>query len=217
MGRPLHVPLSLWHCDIGMQVVHSGLVARVENGRAAGVLFPGMGGSGKSTSSLTCLEAGLSYLGDDYIGLSEDGAGGFIGHSVYNSSHLEPHHLKRFTRLAPHAIPAKLEMEDKWLILLAEVFPGQFMTQCPIRAIALPRVVDTEVTRFRKATRVEAMLALAPSSLVMIPGRGAAGMQKLGALVESVACYWLELGRQLPSVPVAVDALLSDALKETRP
>jgi hypothetical protein len=47
-GRPLHVPLSLWHKNQDMPLVHAGLVSK--NGR--GVLLAGAGGSGKSTSAL---------------------------------------------------------------------------------------------------------------------------------------------------------------------
>ena len=101
-GRPLHVPLCLWHCDQGFQVMHAGLVA--EHG--AGVLFPGMGGSGKSTTCLSCLEAGLQFLGDDFIALSQDADDIFIGHSLFGSAHLEPEHLLRFKTLRHPPSPA---------------------------------------------------------------------------------------------------------------
>jgi hypothetical protein len=205
-GRPLHVALSLWLGDHDLQVVHAGLVARDRTG----VLFTGMGGRGKSTSALTCLAAGMKYLGDDYIAMAEAPDGSFVGHSLYNSSHLEPHHLERFPRLKPHGIPPLLPQEDKTLVLLDDVFPGQCMTSAPIRAIALPGVEDRETSRIRPVSPAEALKALAPTTILMIPGQGRAGFGRLAALCSAVPCYQLELGRDLDSIPAAVNTLIDE-------
>ncbi|HUF08946.1 MAG TPA: hypothetical protein VMO47_06480, partial [Rhodothermales bacterium] len=77
-GRPLHVPLTLWHNDLDRPVVHAGLVAR----DGIGVLFAGPAGSGKSTAAVTCLLGGFRFLSDDLIGLEESVAGSFRGHSL---------------------------------------------------------------------------------------------------------------------------------------
>lgn len=205
-GRPLHVPLALWHADVGAPVAHAALVA--EHGR--GVLLPGMGGSGKSTTALCCLEAGLSYLGDDYTALEERAEGGFVGHSLYGSSHLEPHHLRRFPRLRDHARPPQDPREDKSLVLLPALYPGGFLPAAPIAAIALPRVADIRSTRARRCGAAEALRALAPSTILMIPGRGAAGLAALARLVAAVPAYRLELGRDLDSIAPAVRGLLEE-------
>jgi hypothetical protein len=206
MGRPLQVPLSFWFSDAGLQIIHAGLVACGDTG----ILFPGMSGSGKSTSSLSCLEGGLDYLGDDHIGLSPDGAGRFIGHSLYNSTHVEPHHLDRFAGLRAHAIPPRHPEEDKSLILLEEAFPGRMRASVPIAAIALPRVIDADETRARPGRSRDALLALAPSSIVMIPGNRPAGLEALGRLAASVPCFHLELGRHLPSIPQRVREIAAE-------
>ncbi len=211
LGRPLHSHLLLWHRDRGVRAVHSGLVAR----DGQGVLFGGPGGSGKSTVSLTCLGAGLDYLADDYVGLEPDGNGGYRGYSLYSSTAVDPSHMRRcFPDLVQHEIPGVLPHEDKSLVLLAELFPGQLPRVAQIRAVALPRVTQGERTMIRPATTFDALLRLAPSSLIALPhsNSGAEGLDVLTDFVSSVPTFWLDLGRDLTSIPVAVDRILEEAL-----
>lgn len=208
-GRPLHSQLLLWHRDRAVQAVHSGLVAR--NGK--GVLFGGPGGSGKSTVSLTCLEAGLDYLADDYVGLEPDGRGGYRGYSLYSSTAVDPSHMRRcFPDLVQHEIPGELPHEDKSLVLLSELFPGQLPAVANVRAIALPRVADRVDTAIRPASTFDALLRLAPSSLMALPhsNSGAVGLDVLTDFVSSVPTFWLELGRDLPQIPDAVCKILEE-------
>lgn len=209
MGRPLHSQLLLWHRDRGVQAVHSGLVAR--NG--SGVLFGGPGGSGKSTVSLTCLGAGLDYLADDYVGLEPDGRGGYLGYSLYSSTAVDPEHMRRcFPDLVQHEIPGELPHEDKSLVLLSELFPAQLPPVAQVRAVALPRVTERVDTMIRPASTFDALLRLAPSSLMALPNSnsGAVGLDVLTDFVSSVPTFWLELGRDLPQIPDAVCEILEE-------
>ncbi len=206
LGRPLHSELMLWHKDRDVQAVHAGLVAR--NGD--GILFGGPGGSGKSTTALTCLRAGFEYMADDYVGLelAEDGA--YDGHSLFCSTHLEPDHLQRFPYLVPHAVPGRLPREDKSLVLLSNVLPEGLSRKARIRAVALPRVVDADRPRLRPASTIEALLRLAPSSLILLPYAGtfATEFEKLSVFLESIPTYWLELGREMEEIPERIAELL---------
>ena len=209
LGRPLHSQLLLWHKDRGVHALHGGLVAR--NGH--GVLLGGPGGSGKSTVALTCLLAGFSYLADDYVGL-EAVAGGesYAGHSLYCSTHLEPEHLRLFPSLVPAALPGSPPREDKSLIFLSQVPLARLDSSTAIRALALPRVVHADATKWRRAAKTEAVLRLAPSSMLMIPYVAIAeGLRELSRLVERVPAYWLELGRDLSEIPQRVEDLLAHA------
>jgi hypothetical protein len=209
LGRPLHSQLLLWHTDRGVQALHGGLVAR--NGH--GVLLGGPGGSGKSTVALTCMLAGFSYLADDYVGLeSVDGGESHVGHSLYSSTHLEPEHLRLFPTLRGAAIPGKPPREDKSLIFLSQIAAARLDSSTAISAIALPRVVQGETTKWRRAAKTDAVLRLAPSSMMMIPHTGMAeGLHVLSRLAERVPAYWLELGRDLSEIPPRVEDLLSHA------
>jgi hypothetical protein len=207
-GKPFRVLLSVWLHDRGIQVVHAALVSK--GGR--GVLLPGRGGAGKSTSALACLLEGFRYLGDDYVGLERLGNGSFSGYSLYNSTWLEPDHLLRFPPLVPHAIRGVLSWERKRLIHLAEIFPEGMAHSAPIRLLALPQVVHRSTTRSRVASRAEAVLAMAPTSIFeLTPRVGAEGFERLAALATRLPAHWLELGERLPEIPSRIDDLLAGA------
>lgn len=206
-GKPHRVLLSVWLHDRGIQLVHAALVASL--GR--GVILPGRGGAGKSTSALACLLAGFEYLGDDYIGLEPNADGTFTGHSLYDSTWLDPEHLLRFPSLVPHAIAGVISWERKRLVHLSTLFRGRLAPCAPIRVLALPRVAGG-TTRTRPASRAEALLAAAPTSVFeLTPRVGASGVQRLAALVSRLPAYRLELGADLGEIPHRLEALLDES------
>ena len=207
-AKPLRRALLNWYNDRDVQIIHTGLVARDHKG----LLLVGKSGSGKSTSSLACIMGGFDYLGEDYIGLQTCPNGSFVGHSMYNSVFLETDHLGRFTELAPYAIRGRLPHEEKSVLILSQVFPQRLVRAVPIRALVVPRVGDAPDTRFEPASKGEALLALAPSSLFQVPNRalGVPGFVRLAQLVERIPCFRLELGRKLSTIPRCLDELCSE-------
>ena len=106
-------------------------------------------------------------------------------------------------------------MEDKFLVLLSQVYPERLRRVAEIRAVALPRVVHSGKCRIRPASKAETLLALAPSSLIVPQlSPGMQGFQKLVSLVEHVPSYWLELGPELSEIPHCVAEVFESA---TRP
>jgi len=206
-ARPFTRLMSIWLNDRGVQLVHSGLVAW----QGRGVLFVGMSGAGKSTSSIACLRGGFDYLGDDFVGLEEAPDGTHTGHGIYASCLLTPAHLARFPDLAAHALAPHHAHEDKSLVYLSRLFPDRMERRVAIAVVALPRVVDSDETTFRPASKVEALLALAPTSVMFLPGATPRALDKLGRLVERVPCYWLELGRDVDRIPDTVRAMVEIA------
>jgi hypothetical protein len=205
-SKPLSLILAIWCYDQGIHIVHAGLVAR--NGR--GVLIGGEGGSGKTTTSLACLLAGYSYLGDDFAGLAEQADGSFLGHSLYGSARVERAHFDRFPELGPFAVGG-VPPGEKELVLLPKAFSGRMENAATIEAVMLPRRTEHSQSTLREASKVEALLRLAPTSVKMPMGTGAAGFERLGRLVRRVPCYWLDMGREVAGIPAAVDEALESA------
>jgi hypothetical protein len=207
-GRPLHVPLSLWHKNRDMPLIHGGLVAR--NGR--GVLLVGPGGSGKSTAAIASACAGFEFLSDDLVALESLPQGGFVGHSLYSSTFMEPDHLERFSLLRARAVPRRYSFEKKHLVLLSQIEFLRFAHAAPIAAVVLPRVRHLPKAELRPASKIEALMALAPSSLLVGDRtRGRESFDKQAKLVEQVPCYRLDLGGSLDEAPRALDKLLAEA------
>lgn len=211
LGRPMHSELLLWHHDHNLLPVHAGLVARGGDG----VLLAGPGGSGKSTTSVLCHLAGFSYLADDYVAVEWRDNGEVHGHSIYNSTHIEPKHLERFPEaITSSAMGSRLTHEDKSLVLLSEAGAGEFSGYTRIRVIGLPIVAHKPRTTVRRASKVETLLRLAPSSLFLMPyqGMGRTGFARLNDLVEAIPAWWIELGEDLQEIPGVVDELLMEAI-----
>jgi hypothetical protein len=208
-ANPVRFPLFLWHSDQGTEVIHAGLISK--NGR--GILLGGRGGAGKTTTALACLYSGFDYLGDDYIGLEASGAESLIGHSLYSSAWLPKDNLHRFPGFVAHAEPDEYGASERYLVFVHTLFPNQLASSAPIRVLVLPRVTGASFCRLRPATKGEALLALAPTSIVNLPNSGSRTLQKLANLLERVPCYWLELGSDLENIPRCLEEVISKPRK----
>ena len=92
-AAPLRAILHWWLGSHGVVQVHGGAIGTAEGG----VLVVGRGGSGKSTTALSSLGAGLRYAGDDFVAITTR-PDAWV-HSLYCSGKLDPGHLERFPRL----------------------------------------------------------------------------------------------------------------------
>jgi len=207
IGKPLQPLLFQWHAAHGTLPLHGALVSA--DGR--GMLFGGRGGSGKSTSALSCAHAGLDFLGDDYVGIASDAGGAPIGHSLYASAWLEDGHSERIGWLAGHRLPGTETGERKLSFSVIDALPGAMIRRTRIVAIALPRVTGQAVASARRIGPGEALRRLAPSSILQIPFlETPEAMAAIGRLVRSCPCYELAVGPDLPSIAACVRDLLRE-------
>lgn len=205
--RPLPLVLVEWYRDRGVSLIHAGLVARGERG----LLLAGWSGAGKSTAAVACLQGGLPFLGDDHIGLQVLPDETCLGHSVFSSVRLEVSHVAHFPRLLPHALPPDADEAPKSLNFLSLVAPAQLRACVPIRAIALPRVVDAPGCVARPASKGEALRVLGPSTLLGLPHRpGSVELRHIARLVAAVPVFWLEMGRDIDAIAPCAARVLDD-------
>lgn len=208
-ARPFQRFMSIVLSDRGVVPVHSGLVSW----RGRGVMFAGMSGSGKSTSSIACLGDGFGYLGDDFIGIDQSPEGVFTGYSIYASCLLTPDHLGRFPHLGAGVERAHHAHEEKSLVYLSRLYPEEMKPTVPVSVIALPRVVGVGETTFRPASKAETLRTLAPSTvLTFVPSAARAhAFELLARMVDSVPSYWLELGGDVNHIKDAVRRMIDAA------
>ena len=88
IASPLRAILGWWALENDDLLVHGAAVGWAEDG----LLLTAQGGSGKSTTALACLQAGLNYTGDDYVLLSGQAPDIY---SLYNTAKLYPQHLHK--------------------------------------------------------------------------------------------------------------------------
>ncbi|MGE0666726.1 MAG: hypothetical protein AB7O49_09220 [Sphingomonadales bacterium] len=206
-ARPFHRFFCVWLADHGIQFVHSGLIARTgADGRPVGMLFVGMGGTGKTTSSIACFRAGLAYLGDDAIGIEQAGDG-FVGHGFYASCLIDVDHIRRFPDLQARSLPPLNDYEEKAVVYLAPIDAARVESRVRIAAVVLPRILDQSDTAARPVSKGRALLSLAPSSIMQLPITTHGAIDRLADLIARVPTYCLELGRDVEAIPAAVNAL----------
>jgi hypothetical protein len=203
-GSPLRTILHWWINNQTNQFVHAGAVGTT----AGGVLLAGKGGSGKSTTTLACLNSKLRYASDDYC-LVATAPTPYV-YSLYNTAKLRGvADLQRFPHLVPKMSNADRLETEKAMIFLDEHYPDKVIAGFPIQAILLPCVTEQTETTLKKATAGAALAALAPSTLFQLPGAGKMALQTMSKLVRQVPCYTLELGSDLSKIPNVILALLS--------
>jgi hypothetical protein len=207
-AKPFPNMLEVWYRDQGVQQLHAGLVAR--NGK--GVLFIGQSGSGKSTCTLACALDGFDYLGDDHNGLQMTQDGRCVGYSFYNAARIGPGHLAHFPELQVHEVPPHNEYDHKSLVWMTQV-TGRVAMKCDIVAVVTPRIVSGGQTRFRRASKVQTLIALAPSTLKMPMGAGLGGFMNLTEFIPKMPCYLLECGPDVRQIPKCVRELLNDVTR----
>ncbi len=205
MGSPLRNILSWWAASEGYQFVHAAAVGR----DSGAVLIVGKGGSGKSTTALACLAAGLRYVGDDYtlVGSHE----GPMVYGLYNTAKLTgPPDLARFPDLADSISNPERLATEKAMIFLGRHHPDRLAAALPLRAILVPRITHQPGTSVHAITAGAALAALAPSTLLQLPGSDTGALQAMAALVRRVPCYELRLGNEIARIPAVISNLLTE-------
>jgi hypothetical protein len=204
-GSPFRAILHSWLSSSGLQFVHGGAVG--ENG--AGVLLAGRGGSGKSTTTMLCLNAGMLYAGDDYCSLESNPE--VYVHSLYNTAKLLPHDLDRFPELRQKVWNPQSLVEnssDKATFFLGNLMPERMSSGFPLRAILLPRVTGGTDTHLTPCGPAAALAAIAPSTVAQLPNSVQADMDRMVAIVSKLPAYILNLGSDLVQIPEVVRSLL---------
>jgi hypothetical protein len=199
---PLRTAFHWWFEDAPLQPAHAAAVGFAEGG----VLITGPSGCGKSTTALACLDSELLYAGDDYV-LVQHAPSPHV-YCLYGTAKLEPDNLARFPGVGAYLDnPDRLDRE-KALVFLRSWLPEKLSAGFPIRALVTPRVTGRRDTRLIRASAIEAVRALAPTTLYHLPGAERKAFAKIAALVRQLPCYVLEVGTDLPQIPATIIELL---------
>ena len=201
-ASPLRTLLSWWLDAAGLQVVHAAGVG--EGGR--GVLLTGRGGSGKTTTALLCAEAGFGYAGDNNLVLEPTVPP--IGHALFASATVRPDPLERLPRLRARLRNEARLATEKGLLFLDDRPDARLLRSFEVAGVLLPRVVEATTTRLERATPAACLAALAPSSILSLPGASGASFARLADFARRVPAWHLLLAPDLDAIPALVRGVL---------
>jgi hypothetical protein len=191
IAAPLRYLFQGWLQIKGDFVMHSAAVGFPEGG----ALIVGPTGSGKSSTSLACINSMLGFAGDDYI-LVRAGPQP-VAYSLYNSAKINADDLGRF----PHLVDLvsnhdRLDIE-KALVFLHKEYGEQLITQFPLRVLILPQVGDGPDTTLERISAIEAFKHLAPDSVFTMLGNARLIVSGVRELTSTLPCYRCTLGQDV--------------------
>ncbi len=201
-GSPLRNIFQLWFSQHHLQMVHAGAVG-LETG---GVLIIGKGGSGKSTTALTCLNSDLFYLSDDYTLISANSSP--CAYSLYSSAKKKAEDIERLTWLKPLIVNTAHLEQEKALYFLADHFAEKLIQEFPLKAILIPRVTGQVDSTLTSTSILTALTALVPSTLKQLPDTGKVACDRMQKLTELLPSYHLNLGTDLNQISPLIKTLL---------
>lgn len=200
---PMRALLSWWFTSRNKLMAHAAAVA-TESGAA---LLIGPGGSGKSSTSLACMAAGMGWLGDDYVIIDPRTRTVF---SLYGSAKLVAEHHDRYpTLMRTDGTIHHGGLEDKNFGFPGVEFPDRVCLSSEVRAVVLPVVTRGPECHLVRSTPSRALLALAPSTIFQGRVQHAEVFELSREVLRPFEPYRLELGDGVEAVPHMVSQLIA--------
>jgi len=203
VGAPLRSMFHWWMHTCGCQVLHAAAVGNIEGG----ALIVGKGGSGKSTTAVSCVHSDLLYLGDDYV-LARPEPVPYV-FSLYNTAKLDGDQIKRFPDLSPMIMNKEHLNKEKAVVFIHRYFQQKVCKGLPLKAIIVPQITSSTDTTYSQISKAEAITALAPSTLFQMPRNREDSFKLITDIVRQLPCYRLELGSDIKKIPDCINAILS--------
>ena len=97
------------------------------------------------------------------------------------------------------------------MIFLQDHYPEKVVAGFPLKAILLPRVTGGTATTLKMTSAGTVLGALAPSTLVQLPGSNQDALRAMTNLVRQLPCYVLEVGTDISKIPKTISNLLLES------
>lgn len=191
-ARPLIDILHWWLLSKKTYFIHSAAVG-TEYGAA---LLVGQGGSGKSTTALTCLEAGLFYAGDDFC-LVDRHKDVPLVFGTYSSAKLHPWSLEKLPGLNAMVSPLRCINDgddSKQMLFFDQSYSRLLAKEMPIRVILLPKVGSCQTSSITPVSHKTVLNALVPSTKEILKDYDVTDFYGVFALTKGIPSYQLTLG-----------------------
>ncbi len=201
-GSPLQHILHWWMRTHRHQLTHVAAVGYAKGG----VLLAGKGGSGKSTTTLACMKAGMQYIGEDYCSISD--IPNVWVHSVYSSAKLSEKTLFWFAELKKEIANPNRSPAEKALIFHHQFQPEKILLSCPVKALIALNIEEREKSFLEPIDPKEALAPLSITTLWQLPHTGPDSFNHLKRIAYALPCFKLHLGNDWMQTPKIIAGLL---------
>lgn len=205
-ASPLRTLFHWWLAANGAHLLHAAAVGTPDGG----LLLAGRGGTGKSTTALACLDAGMEFIGDDYLAVRIDPQP--VAYSLYATAKVVPSQMQRFPALAEHIVDANVPDGEKAVLRLYPAL-GNVVKRLPLRAVASPAFGSSAESSFEPDNSGSTRRSAAFTTLSQLPHAGRELHAFVDRLIDTLPNFTLRLGHNVPRVPSAIaqHLLRSDA------
>jgi len=195
VALPLLPILSWAFAARGCAVVHAAAIATP----SGALLIGGRSGTGKSTTALACLDAGLGFLGDDMC-VIEPGDPPTV-HSLFCSAKLDAPDTARFPALSPALVQGSGPGWEKSVYLFDQHLARGVVRVAPLVGVAIPR---RDVAPAVRLSPRQGFLAMAPNTAFQLPGAAQAACAGVKEIVSRVPVHSVGVGETIGAIPERV-------------
>ncbi len=172
-------------------LVHSAAVGI--NGK--GVLICAMGGSGKSTLSVSCLADGFQYVSDDYLILSKKDDNNLAAYPIYSMITLSDKIYKQMANLKSEFMCDNYN-NTKYILNISGY--DNVITNLPIKAVVFPKISNITEPTIEKTNKSKAITQLVYSTATqMNADKDARYIKLLISFVKDLDFYQINLSSNL--------------------
>jgi hypothetical protein len=206
LASPLRSILHWWMELNGRQLVHAAAVGC--GGR--GVLIPGRSGSGKSSTSLACLLAGMDFVSDDYLAMALEPEP--RAYRLYSTAKLDPRSLLLYPDLAARCRTVHQAGFDKVVLFLEDGYQQQLKDSLPLNLVLKPWISRVQETTLGTAEPLEIERALAHETLGHLPHAGAGTVEFLNRVSCEVPRSAVYLGTDRARIASVIQQALASSI-----
>jgi hypothetical protein len=172
------------------------------------VLLSAKSGAGKTTTMLTCVQAGFDFYSDDATLLRRSQQGQLEIVSLLGVMNVTDRTLEWFPQLLSHTSEAA-NRTGKRLVMIGDVFPSRVAKIGTVRAIVAPEIDTQTRASVLPMKKLDLLSELLPFSLDLHDENTAKEhLDFLIELLERVPCYRLKLGERRTDLPDVLEQIL---------
>lgn len=196
VGNAIIVPLMRLLKSKGFYPIHAGAVAM----DGLGVLLPGVGKSGKTTTLISLVRSGFKFISDD-MPLLRENAKGLEILAFRDRVNVSEATIRFFPEL--HCLLGQDSEHPKSSFPVDKVYPNSIIDNCAPRLLIFPQIMSSDHSTLIPISKPECLQRLVPHGLEVLGNHQLTRthFQTLSHLVESTMPYLLHLGRDLDAVP----------------